>query len=223
MARAETDILRDAEIIYNFHASRSGVPGNADLILAAGSHDMRVPEHAARLFLEGCAPLLVCSGGFGKITDGLFCEPEGILFRKRCIELGVPEASVLAETRASNTGENFTLSRDLLLDLGLHPETGIIVCKPYMSQRTWAAASKQWPEVSWRVSAPPIAFSDYFSDDAPLQQEIELMTGDLQRLRVYAERGYQEPVEVPAAVWDAYDRLVQDGFDRYVIRQEEES
>ena len=45
------------------------------------------------------------------------------------------------------------------------------------------------------------------------------MVGDLQRLRVYAELGYQVPVEVPAEVWAAYERLAADGYDRYVIRQ----
>jgi hypothetical protein len=44
------------------------------------------------------------------------------------------------------------------------------------------------------------------------------MVGDLQRLSVYAEKGYQVPVSVPDDVWAAYDRLVAAGFDSQVIR-----
>ena len=40
-------ILNDAKTLYNFHASFCRPPIRSDLILAAGSHDMRVPEQAA--------------------------------------------------------------------------------------------------------------------------------------------------------------------------------
>ena len=43
------------------------------------------------------------------------------------------------------------------------------------------------------------------------------MVGDLQRLRVYAEKGFQAPVEVPDEIWAAYERLVAAGYDQYVI------
>ena len=211
------EILRDAELLYNFHASFCREPIHADLILAAGSHDLRVPEHAADLFLQGYAPLIVCSGGFGKITDGLFSEPEGVLFARRCRDLGVPDEKILIEQEAHNTGENFSFSKKLLADRNICVKTGLIVCKPYMSARTLATAQKQWCEVNWRVCAPPIPFKNYCREDMPPEQEIQLLTGDLQRLRVYADLGYQIPVEIPEEIWAAFERLVQAGFDQYYI------
>ena len=213
------EILKDAEMLYRFHASFCSEPIPSDLILAAGSHDLRVPEHAASLFLQGYAPLIVCSGGFGKITDGLFTEPEAVLFAKRCIKMGVPEDRILLEKEARNTGENFTLSKKLLQEQGFSPSNGLIVCKPYMSARTLATAKKQWSEVTWRVCAPPIPFESYCNDEMPAEQEIQLLTGDLQRLRVYAKLGYQVPVEVPDEIWAAFERLVQNGFDRYYMQE----
>ena len=211
-------ILNDAEALYNFHASFCRPPIRSDLILAAGSHDMRVPEQAAALYLQGYASLVVCSGGFGKITDGLFPEPEGVLFARRCMELGVPEDRILIEQEARNTGENFTYSKKLLAEHKFPVKTGLIVCKPYMSARTLATAQKQWSEVDWRVCAPPIPFEKYFREDMPAEQEIQLLTGDLQRLRVYADLGYQVPVDVPEEIWAAFERLVAAGFDRYYIK-----
>ena len=216
--RTKDEILRDAELLYRFHADCGAPEKKADLILAAGSHDLRVPRHAAALFLAGAAPRLLCCGGLGKITEGLWPKPEAVLFARECRALGVPADRLLLEDRSTNTGENFRFGRELLLRLGIAAESGIIVCKPYMSRRCLATARRQWPELRWSVDAPRIPFSEYCGGESPLEQEIELMTGDLQRLRVYAVRGYQVPVEIPEEVWRAYERLAADGFDRYVIR-----
>lgn len=189
----------------------------AEFILAAGSHDIRVADRAAELYLSGAAPVIVCSGGFGKVTGGIWNRPEGEVFAERCLDVGVPEEAVLIEGYASNSGENFTLSRDVLRDAGLAPKYGIIVSKPYMSRRAWATGSKQWPLDYWFVRPPKISFDDYPTEDTPLYRMINLMVGDLQRLDVYAKQGFQVAVDVPADVWAAYDRLVADGFDQFVI------
>lgn len=216
--RDRQEILSDARALYEYHAAAAAEPKGADLILALGSHDLRVPEYAAALFSRGAAPLVICSGGLGKITEGLWTAPEGELFAERCVLCGVPRERILIEREAKNTGENFSLSRRLCLAAGLRPTTGIAVCKPYMARRALAAGTKQWPELRWQVSVPPIPFEEYCGDGDALAREIELMTGDLQRLVVYAEKGFQSPVEVPQPVWEAYERLVRDGYDRYVIR-----
>lgn len=208
--------LRDARALYDFLSGCGGAPERADLILAAGSHDVRVAEHAARLFLAGRAPLLICTGGLGKVTGGLWDTPEGEVFARRCMELGVPESSILVERCATNTGENFTLSRRALDALGVFPKTGIAVCKPYMAKRAWATGTKQWECVTWSVDAPPLGFEQYL-DGMQAQQEIELMAGDFQRLKVYAQQGFQAPVPIPEEMWEVYDRLVSDGYDKYVI------
>ncbi len=218
--RASREILRDAERVYDFLAGAPAASGKADLILAAGSHDLRVADHAAELWLRGAAPRIVCSGGLGKITDGLWQEPEAVLFARRCRARGVPDDALILERRARNTGENFALSRELVYGLGLRPAVGFIVCKPYMGLRAWAAACRQWPELAWSAALPPIPFAGYENSDCPLEQEIPLMVGDLQRLRVYAERGFQVPVEVPEEIREAGRRLVRAGYDRFVLREE---
>ena len=216
--RRREEILNDAKMLYGFHSETVSAPVQADIILVAGSHDLRVPDYAARLFLAGVAPMVICSGGFGKITDGLWSVPEGDVFAQRCIACGVPKDRIIVEREAKNTGENFSLSKKLCSDMGLHPQTGVIVCKPYMAKRAWATGSKQWREVRWQVRVPPIPFEEYSGDEESLEQEIHLMTGDLQRLVVYAEKGFQIPVDVPEHIWDAYERLVADGYDMFVIR-----
>ena len=211
----EKAIFHAAKRLYDFMSACPPMPEKADLILALGSHDMRVPDHAATLYLSGTAPLIVCSGGYGKMTEGTFPKPEGELFTERCIQRGVPPEAVLIEDRATNTGENFSLSRFLLQDRPL--KTGVAVCKPYMAKRAWATGVKQWPEIQWSVSVPSIPFEEYAPDEAALLPEIELMVGDLQRLQVYAELGYQAPTSIPPEVWDAWRCLKKAGFSRYIL------
>ena len=192
-------MISDAELIYNFLSSPGPVPDKADVIIALGTYDLRVADYAAEVFLSGRAPLLICSGGLGKLTSSLFT--------------GVPSEDILIEAASTNTGENFRFSRELLSERGISPSTGIAVCKPYMAKRAWATGTKQWPEVTWSVMTQPLSLEEYGTDDTT----IALMVGDLQRLRVYAEKGFQAPVEVPDEIWSAYERLVAAGYDQYVI------
>ena len=207
-------MISDAERVYNFLSSPGPVPDHADVIIALGTYDLRVADYAAEVFLSGRAPLLICSGGLGKLTSSLFTTPEAELFAERCCSLGVPPENILVESSSTNTGENFRFSHELLSSRGILPETGIAVCKPYMAKRAWATGAKQWPEVRWSVMTQPLSLEEYGADD----RTIALMVGDLQRLRVYAETGFQAPVEVPDEIWSAYDRLVAAGYDQYVIR-----
>lgn len=215
--RTHEEISADARLLYAFLSDCPAAPARADLILAAGSHDVRVAEHASALYHAHLAPLVVCSGGFGKMTEELFREPEGVVFARRCVELGVPEDRIIVEPQATNTGENFTRSRALLSSLQISAKTGVVVCKPYMAKRAWATGTKQWPEITWHVSTPALTFEQYLAIDVPAAREISLMVGDLQRLRLYAEKGYQAPVPVPDPMWAVYARLVSDGFDEFVI------
>lgn len=220
MRGEEGAVRADAKILYDYLSWHEPSGGHADVLLILGSHDLRAADHAAALFLEGRADWLVCTGGYGKITRDSFREPEARLFARRCRALGVEGARILMEERSANTGENFSFSRQLLADRGIEVAAGLIVCKPYMARRALATARAQWPQPRWMVSPAPIAFQDYAGPDTGYEQLIELMVGDLQRMRLYAKRGFQAPVDVPESVWQAGRRLARAGYDRFVIRGE---
>ena len=88
-------MISDVELIYDFLSSPGPVPDHADVIIALGTHDLRVADYAAEIFLSGRAPLLICSGGLGKVTGSLFTRPEAELFMERCCSLGVPPENIL--------------------------------------------------------------------------------------------------------------------------------
>lgn len=209
--------MDDARALFDFLSAAPPAPERADMILVLGNHELRVPEYAAALYRRGAAPLVVCSGGFGKLTAARWAEPEAVVFARRCEELGVPAERLRRETRSTNTGENFLFTRALLEAEGLRPRSALLVTKPYMAKRALATAAVRWPEAVWAVGTPAVSFETYFPD-GPGDEELAVMVGDLQRLRVYAACGFQAPVEVPEALWAVYERLVADGYDGHVIR-----
>jgi uncharacterized SAM-binding protein YcdF (DUF218 family) len=183
-----------------------------DLILVLGSNDTRVAEHGARLFLQGLAPRILFSGNVGVLTRHLFVKPEAEVFADIAREMGVPEAAMLLEPLSTNTGENIRFSRELLAEQGLDPQRFIVVQKPYMERRAYATFMQQWPGKQIRMASPPLDWDEY--PNALLTRDIilPLMVGDLQRIRVYPEKGFQIPQEIPDPVWAAYEELVRRGF-----------
>jgi uncharacterized SAM-binding protein YcdF (DUF218 family) len=193
----------------------------ADAILVLCSHDMRVAERGADLLLEGWAPLLIFSGGLGVITKHLWQEPEADQFARIAIARGVPAERILIENRSTNTGENVQFTRQLLAAKGIDVDRFIVVQKPYMERRSYATFRKVWPEKDPIVTSPRVTLDEYLKTytNASLTEGdvISIMVGDLQRIRVYPEKGFQIPQEIPEDVWRAYEQLVQAGYDTRLV------
>jgi uncharacterized SAM-binding protein YcdF (DUF218 family) len=193
-------------------------PAGAMLVLC--SHDKGVAEHAARLFLEGWAPLLIFSGGLGSVTKQLWNEPEADQFAAIAVAMGVPGDRILIENQSTNTGENVAFTRRLLAARGVDPRSFILVQKPYMERRSYATFLKVWPGKPVIVTSPRVSLDAYlarYANEALSADDvISIMVGDLQRIRVYAERGFQVPQEIPPDVWEAFLELVALGYDRHL-------
>ncbi len=63
----------------------------ADIIVGLGSHDLCVARHAASLYHEGYASLVIFSGNVGRLTEGAFNEPEAVIMKREAVKLGVPD------------------------------------------------------------------------------------------------------------------------------------
>jgi uncharacterized SAM-binding protein YcdF (DUF218 family) len=207
-----------ARTLWDYHHVRH-VLEKADCIIALGSHDTRVAERAAEVFLGGWAPLLVCSGHLGALTRTMWTRPEAEIFADVAAARGVPRDRILVETRSTNTGENVVLSRQLLADGGVVPRKAIAVQKPYMERRTLATFARRWPELEVRVTSPQIDFDHYATGDIRRDDVIHIMVGDLQRLVVYGRKGWSEPQDVPPEVMEAYERLVAAGYTRRLLAE----
>jgi uncharacterized SAM-binding protein YcdF (DUF218 family) len=209
-------IIALARILWNYHHINDTIE-KSDCILVLGSHDTRVAERAAELFLEGWAPLIVFSGGLGRLTNGFWTKTEADKFAEVAVDKGVPAQCILIENKSTNTGENVLFSKALLKENNLDPQSFIVIQKPYMERRSYATFKKHWPEKKLTVTSPQISFEDYPKGHITLEQVINIMVGDLQRIKLYAEKGFQIPQEIPGEVWNAYKKLIELGFDKQLI------
>jgi uncharacterized SAM-binding protein YcdF (DUF218 family) len=209
-------ILSSAKILWKYLQMNQPLR-KSDIVIAMGSHDLRVASYAAQLVLEGWAPLLICSGGFGRLTSGAWQESEAARFTAAAVEKGLSRKKILQEDRSSNTGENLLFSKSLCEKHGIPTRTVLLIHKPYMERRVWAAARKIWPEPQAAVSSPPIPFEAYPTEDIPLNQVLHIMVGDFQRILVYPEKGFAVPQPVPDEVMDAFDLLVLNGYTQHLI------
>lgn len=212
------DILKSAKILWDYHHVNHSLH-KADCIFVLGSHDTRVAERGAELYLQGWAPLLIFSGGLGRLTKESWSKTEAELFAEIAIQKGVAAEAILIENRSTNTGENVLFTKELLKEKNLHPQTFILVQKPYMERRTYATFQKQWPGKIVYVTSPQISFEEYPTKDFPMEKVINIMVGDLQRIRIYAKKGFQIPQEIPGEVWNAYQNLVVAGFDEQLVKE----
>jgi len=213
------DVDRAARIVWDYHlVGHALAPAGAILVL--GSHDTRVAERGAELFLAGLAPLVVFSGNLGALTSAIWNRPEAEIFADVAAAMGVPRERMLIEARSTNTGENVQLTRQLLAERGIVLRRAIAVQKPYMERRTLATFSVRWPELELIVTSPQLGFDAYAGDAITRDDVIHIMVGDLQRLIVYARKGWSAPQEVPAPVLEAYEQLVAAGYTRRLIAGE---
>jgi uncharacterized SAM-binding protein YcdF (DUF218 family) len=215
------DIRELVETIWNYHRLNHELR-RSDAILVLCSHDTAVARRGAQLLLQGWAPLLIFAGGSGAITKQLFDQPEAERFAAIALDMGVPSERILIENRSTNTGENVRFTRELLAARDLDPQTFILVQKPYMERRTYATFRQQWPGKEIVVTSPQVGLWEYLAtyshESLSVDDVIGIMVGDLQRIRVYPEKGFQIPQDIPAGVWEAYERLVRAGYDTHLIK-----
>ncbi|MDQ3819424.1 MAG: YdcF family protein [Acidobacteriota bacterium] len=193
----------------------------ADAILVLCSHDKRVAERGAQLFLEGWAPLLIFAGGLGSVTSRMWSEPEADQFAQIALQMGVPVERILIENRSTNTGENILFTKRLLAEKQIETQKFILVQKPYMERRSFSTFRKVWPEKEVLVTSPQVSFDEYLevyaNKELSKEDVISIMVGDLQRIKLYPKKGFQIHQDIPDEVWSAYEELVKAGYNRHLV------
>ena len=205
---------RSIDILWNFMSMGHKVT-SSDCIFVLCSNDTRVAEYAAELYLQKVAPYIVFSGGVGRFTEGSFERSEAETFASIARDCGVPEADIIIEKHATNTGENVRFTYDLLTKRGLSPKRLTLVQKPFMEKRTYATFSKQWPEqaAEIRVTSQWQSWVNYFNEELPLDMVLGALVADFERIKTYPAQGFQIEMPIPDDVDHAYKVLKKLGFE----------
>lgn len=214
------DVDKLARKIWNYHHVNHRLE-KAEVIFVLCSHDLRVADYATKLFFDCFAPIIIFSGGIahqGDLVETPWEKPEAEIFAERAIQLGVPKEKIITENKAKNCGENVLFTEKILKEKGLHFDTLIAVQKPYMERRTYATIKVYWPNKKVMVTSPPIEFDDYPTDEIFKDDVINIIVGDLQRIKIYPDKGFQIFQEIPDDIWKAYQELVRLGYTKHLLR-----
>ncbi|MCK9904834.1 hypothetical protein CC117_32435 [Parafrankia colletiae] len=211
-----TAIRGPVEMLWNYHDLHHD-PQPTDIGIGLGSHDLSVATCAATLYHRGLFPRIVFTGANAPTTIDTFPRGEAVHYREHALTLDVPDAAILIETTARNTGENITRTRDLLTAHGLTPRSVTLISRPYQQRRAYATCRRLWPDVDVRCASLPVTLDDYIASIGDTDRVVSMLVGDTQRIWLYAERGHAIPQPVPDDIRDAYRALTQAGYTSRLI------
>jgi uncharacterized SAM-binding protein YcdF (DUF218 family) len=208
----------DAQQLWDFqqmnHEARP-----CSVAVGLGSHDLGVADTTADLYHQGMAPLIVFTGATSRTTRQRMPRGEAEHYRERAVELGVPEAVILVEPKARNTGENIRFSRALLEERHIPIASVLLVSKPYEERRAYATARKLWPEVEWVCASTHMTLPDYINSIGDPRLVIDMLVGAQQRLVIYPRLGFMIEQEIPDSIAAAYERLCKAGFTSRLVQE----
>jgi uncharacterized SAM-binding protein YcdF (DUF218 family) len=214
--------LSPARVVWDYLQLKHH-PISADVIVVFGTNDLRVARFAARLYHEGFGPTLVCTGGMAHQGDLLatnWHKTEAEMYADEAVALGVPPDRIILEPLAANTAENVRFTRRLLCRNGARPRNLLLATKPFMQRRVWATMAVEWPEIPASVASETMTLDEYFTEELPAEKVIPIMLGDLQRIWIYARRGWSAAQIVTPEVMEAYRELKALGFTQQLLPED---
>lgn len=216
-----TRALSPLQVIWDYLGLHKQ-PEKADVIVGFGNFNDNIARRAAELYHQGLAPKILFTGGLGRNTLGLLPESEADRFARVAIECGVPDADILRENKSTNTAENILFTRRLLEERDIPHGRVLGVHQPFMERRITAAMGVYWPELDFSVTSPQVTIGQYLEDAKKQgiteQAAIAVIVGDFQRMKTYADKGWQLPQEIPQSAWDAFHELVAMGYDTQLAK-----
>lgn len=216
-----TRALAPLQVIWDYLGLHQ-TPEAADVIVGFGNFNDNIARRAAELYLQGLAPKILFTGGLGRNTVGLLPESEAARFARVAMECGVPEKDIIREDRSTNTAENILFTKRLLEERNIPHDRILGVHQPFMERRITAAVGVNWPELDFSVTSPQVTIEQYLEDSKKQgiteQAAIAVIVGDFQRMKIYAEKGWQLPQEIPDTAWAAFHQLVAMGYDTQLAK-----
>lgn len=203
------------EVLWNYMKMNNTLK-KADCIIGLGTVDTNVANVASDLYLKGYAKKIIFSGGLGKVTYKLWNETEAEKFAQIAIANGVPKEDIYLEKESTNTGDNFRFSKKLIEKEKLDIKSCIVVCKPYSKKRTYAALKKIMPEYEAIICSEDVSCEEYYKRNG--NEWVNILVGDVQRMKLFYEKGWQIKMDIPQEVWDAYETLVKRGYNKFVLK-----
>lgn len=212
----ESGIDSLAELLYGYGKLNQELR-TADAIVALGNMDVRIAGRAAELWHDNLAPVVVTAGGVGRLTPVSWAKPEAVMFAEVAQAAGVPSDKILIEDKSTNIPENIRLAVQLLTENGYAARRLILVALPFAERRILALCKKQFPDIAITMASSGTPYSEFVNDDIDRQESLNLIVGEIDRLRKFPAKGFSVEVDIPQQITDAVDVLIAEGYSKYQV------
>lgn len=147
----------------------SGLINGRNVSPLLGSRILVAANFKKKQFLKSRVPMtLIMSGGQG----GDEKLPEAIAMKAYAIEHGVPEKDILIESQSKNTYQNMLFSKQVILDNGFDPNSGIFATNDYHVFRAAGFAHL----VGLNIEGIGSKTSKYFLPNALIREYIAILS-----------------------------------------------
>lgn len=206
-----------ASKLWDFHKIND-TPLACDVIVGLGSYDEAVAIKCANLLRQGFANHIIFTGKEGNWTAGKSKKTEARQFQEIALLQGVPSEQILLEEEATNIGQNIIFSQKIMQQRGW--SKAIFVTKPQTTLRTRLTLQAQAPQMSSasKVLSPDYASIDSFLVKFGITQLFNEMVGDVERIILYPQKGFQAGIDIPKHVLEAYETLKDLGFTNHLMK-----
>lgn len=218
------EIIEKAEQIYNYLNIPCEVK-EADIIMGFGCMDIGIPDECSRLFKESYGKKIIFSGNVGKGTKGVLKTTEAERFEKIALNKGVSKKDILLEKQATNTYENYKLSKMLLENNNYDFKSVIIVHKPYVKRRCLAIADIELPEKKYYITSQDLSFDEFIEKTRidgtmSIDDVINEIVGEISIILKAPKYKVQSVQPIDEDIFEAYHFLINAGYTKHVITDE---
>lgn len=219
----EKEIINALQEIWNYMRLNQSLE-KCDLIMGCGCSNLEIPIKCAQLYKEGYAKKILFTGGLGKITKNTFNKSEAEIYKDIAIKQGVDEKDILIETKSKNTVENFKFSFNILKKNNIKAHKILIVHGLLAQKRTLSCAKAILKDQDFLITSPDTSFEEFLEKLKGNKQAIDTIStivGNIQRLIIYPQFGWQKETEVPKNIINIYYFLKELGFSKYILSENE--
>ena len=218
------EIVQALEEIWNYMKLDMKIE-KADLIIGCGCLNLEIPVKCADLLKENYAQNILFSGGLGKLTTDKFQKTEAEIFKDIAIEKGIEPRKIYLEKESTNTGDNFSFYLKIIEKYKIKSDKIIIVHNNLSQRRTLSAAKARIKNKEISVTSPNKTFSQFIERLNSITEEeqyniISVIVGDIQRLIIFPQLGWQTENEVPETIIADYYKLKNFGYNKYIYDKE---
>ncbi len=218
------EIIKPLEEIWNYMKLNMKTE-KSDLIIGCGCMNLEIPVKCAELLKENYAQNILFSGGLGKLTTSNFDRTEAEIYKDIAIKEGIKPNKIFIENKSTNTGDNFRFSLKIIEKYKIKSDRIIIVHNNLSQRRTLSVARAIIKDKKLIITSPDKTFSQFIEKLSNVTEErkqniIPVIVGDIQRLIIYPQLGWQTENNVPETIIEDYYKLKNMGYDKYIYDKE---